>query len=105
VTIETQARCHRALGRIIVALQYEGRANLIGALSPAKSPQVLSTALSVIANRLPAAGGASRLRSAMGSLSHAYFNVATDNEREAVQWCERAEESLSAYKPPVELRQ
>lgn len=101
MTIETQARCHRALGRIIVALQYEGHGNVIGALSPQKAPKSLAAALAVIANRLPAIGTAAPIRSAMANLSHAYFNVATEQEHEALLWCERSEESLNTYRPPV----
>jgi hypothetical protein len=96
VTTETRARVHVVLGRLIQALQYAGRTNLAGRLTPAV-PLGTAASLSELYKLIPRDGRNAHLREAASMLSDAYFAIATDNEREAIAKYKTADSHLVSF--------
>jgi hypothetical protein len=96
VTTETRARVHIVLGRLIQALQYAGRTNLAGRLTPAV-PLGTAATLTEVCKLIPRDGRNAHLREAASVLSDAYFAIATDNEREAIANHKTADAHLVSF--------
>lgn len=96
MTTETRARVHIVLGRLIQALQYAGRTNLAGRLTPQPAFGT-SAILNQIASLMPREGRNAFIREAASALSDAYVAIATNSEREAIVSATKADGCLIAY--------
>lgn len=96
MTTETRAKVHVVLGRLIVALQYAGRTNLAGRLTPQPTFGT-AKALTQIADLIPRDGRNAYVREAASALSDAYVAIATNSEREALASSAKADGCLVAF--------
>ncbi|MGK3981374.1 hypothetical protein WMF38_57785 [Sorangium sp. So ce118] len=96
MTTETRAKVHVVLGRLIVALQYAGRTNLAGRLTPQPAFGT-AKALTQIADLIPRDGRNAFVREAASVLSDAYVALATNSEAEARAMSTKADNCLIAF--------